>query len=94
MLPNNRHKRRILRDRRRGYYDLYDDEGVPLFGPMTGWDLWLHHAYSVAYLGALLTDPRTPQVLREHRERITAVIEAARNREVPQSLTASPDLAD
>jgi hypothetical protein len=40
MLPLNRTKRAILRDRRRP-----EGDGPPIVGPLTGWDLFLAHRY-------------------------------------------------
>jgi hypothetical protein len=40
MLPHNRRKRAILRDRRRGWHGI-----TPLLGPLTGFDLYLIHRY-------------------------------------------------
>ena len=43
MLPRNRRKRAILRERFRDRHR--SDDRTPLFGPLTGYDLFLIHRY-------------------------------------------------
>jgi hypothetical protein len=77
MLPGNRRKRAILRDRRQGWHGI-----TPLIGPLDRRDLFLiSQYYAQANLGmvtTLLINPDAERVIRQTQEAITRAVNNAR----------------